>query len=268
MLTTTRTIQSLSAVVITWNEEENIGRCIESLWHVADEVVVLDSFSSDNTVAIARQKGAIVRQEQFSGYKQQKNKALQLATHNYVLSLDADEVLSKKLIDSILKAKKEFTHKAYFMNRSNCYCGRFIKHGLWYPNQKLRLFDKRVASWGGMNPHDKIELRDNNIARFLDGDILHYAYSTIDEHIQRNDELSTIAAWSLFGDGKRKHWSKIILSPFWSFFNGYFLRLGFLDGYYGFIIAAQTANQSFLKYRKFQRLQKLHKKPSVGIIQL
>ena len=118
MLTTTRTIQSLSAVVITWNEEENIGRCIDSLWHVADEVIVLDSYSSDNTVAIARQKGAIVRQEQFSGYKQQKNKALRLATHNYVLSLDADEVLSKKLIESILKAKKEFTHKAYFITQT------------------------------------------------------------------------------------------------------------------------------------------------------
>ena len=159
MLTTIKTMKSLSAVIITWNEEDNIGRCIDSLWHVADEVIVLDSYSSDNTVAIARQKGAIVKQEKFSGYKQQKNKALQLATHDYVLSLDADEMLSSKLIKSILEVKKEFKHKAYFMNRFNNYCGRFIKHGLWYPNQKLRLFDKRIALWGGMNPHDKIELK-------------------------------------------------------------------------------------------------------------
>jgi len=253
-------MKSLSAVIITWNEEDNIGRCIDSLRHVADEIIVLDSYSSDNTIAIARQKGAIVKQDKFSGYKQQKNKALQLATHDYVLSLDADEVLSRKLIDSILKAKKEFKHKAYFMNRYNNYCGRFIKHGLWYPNQKLRLFDKRIASWGGMNPHDKIELSENNVARFLEGDIVHYAYNTIDEHLRRNEELSTIAARSLFEAGKKKHWSKIFLSPIWSFFNGYFLRLGFLDGYFGFVIAIQTANQSFLKYQKLRRLQKQHKK--------
>lgn len=253
-------MKSLSAVIITWNEEDNIGRCIDSLRHVADEIIVLDSYSSDNTIAIARQKGAIVKQDKFSGYKQQKNKALQLATHDYVLSLDADEVLSRKLIDSILKAKKEFKHKAYFMNRYNNYCGRFIKHGLWYPNQKLRLFDKRIASWGGMNPHDKIELSENNVARFLEGDIVHYAYNTIDEHLRRNEELSTIAARSLFEAGKKKHWSKIFLSPIWSFFNGYFLRLGFLDGYFGFVIAIQTASQSYLKYQKLRRLQKQHKK--------
>ena len=260
MLTVNKKMKSLSAVVITWNEEGNIGRCIDSLWHVADEVIVLDSYSSDNTVAIAREKGAIVKQEKFSGYKEQKNKALQLASYDYVLSLDADEVLSSRLIDSILEAKKEFHDKAYFMNRYNNYCGRFIKHGLWYPNQKVRLFDKRIASWGGINPHDKIELQENNVARFLKGDIIHYTYNTTDEHLQRNEELSTIAAWSLFEAGKKKHWSKIILSPAWSFFNGYFLRLGFLDGYYGFIIAIQTAHQSFLKYEKLRRLQKQHKK--------
>lgn len=253
-------MKTLSAVIITWNEEDNIGRCIDSLWHVADEVIVLDSYSSDNTIAIAREKGAIVKQEKFSGYIEQKNKAVQLATCNYVLSLDADEALSTRLIDSILEEKKEFRHKAYFMNRYNNYCGQFIKHGLWYPNQKLRLFDKRIASWGGMNPHDKIVLKGNNIARFLKGDIIHYAYNTIDEHLHRNEELSSIAAWSLFEAGKRKHWSKIILSPAWSFLNGYFLRLGFLDGYYGFVIAIQTASQSYLKYQKLRQLQKENKK--------
>jgi glycosyltransferase involved in cell wall biosynthesis len=253
-------MKSLSAVVITWNEENNIGRCIDSLRHVADEIIVLDSYSTDNTVTIARKMGAIVKQENFTGYIEQKNKALQLTTHDYVLSLDADEMLSKKLIDSILEAKKEFKHQAYFMNRYNNYCGRFIKHGLWYPNQKLRLFDKHIASWGGMNPHDKIELRENKTAAFLQGDILHFGYDTINEHIHRNQELSSIAAWSLFEDGKKQYWPKIILSPVWSFFNGYFLRLGFLDGYYGLVIALLTANQSYLKYQKLRRLQKQNKK--------
>ncbi len=253
-------MKALSAVVITWNEEENIGRCIDSLWRVADEIIVLDSYSFDNTVAIAKQKGATVKQDGFHGYIEQKNKALAMASHHYVLSLDADEVLSEELIESILAEKRGFRNGAYCMNRCNNYCGKFIKHGLWYPDRKLRLFDKRIASWGGMNPHDKIELEGNNRAVFLKGDILHYAYSSIDEYIIRNDEMSTIAAWSLFEAGKKKHWSKIFLSPAWSFFKGYILKLGFLDGRYGFVIATQTASQSFLKYQKLRRLQKQPKK--------
>ena len=150
------------------------------------------------------------------------------------------------------------------MNRYNNYCGQFIKHGLWYPNQKLRLFDKRFAKWGGMNPHDKIQLADNITPVFLAGDILHFAYNTIQEHLERNEEISTIAARSIFESGEKKHWSKIILSPAWSFFNGYFFRLGFLDGYYGFVIATQTASQSFLKYQKLLRLQKQNKKSLVS----
>lgn len=253
-------MEKLSALIITWNEEDNIGRCIDSLLNVADEIIVLDSFSSDNTVSIAQKKGAIVKQEIFAGYKEQKNKALQLATHNYVLSLDADEALSLQLRRSILNAKNKFNHKAYFMNRYNHYCGRFIKHGLWFPDQKIRLFDKRIAKWGGMNPHDKIELQQNETVHFLKGDILHFTFNTIREHIERNERMSGIAAASLFDAGKKKHWSKIILSPAWSFFNGYILRLGFLDGYYGFIIATQTANHSYLKYKKLFRLQKQNKK--------
>jgi glycosyltransferase involved in cell wall biosynthesis len=249
-------MKPLSAVIITWNEEKDIGRCIDSLKNVADEIIVLDSFSSDNTVAIAKSKGAIVKQERFHGYIEQKNKALALASHNYVLSLDADEALSDTLVNSILKEKFDFRHEAYYMNRSNKYCGKFIKHGLWYPNQKLRLFDKRIAKWGGMNPHDKIWLPEGNKAFFLRGDILHHAYNSIDEHIKRNEEISTIAAWSLYESGKKKHWSKIFVSPVWSFFHGYFLRLGFLDGYHGFVIATQTASQCFLKYQKLRRLQK------------
>jgi glycosyltransferase involved in cell wall biosynthesis len=254
-------MEKLSAMIITCNEEDNIARCIESLRNVADEIVVLDSYSTDNTIAIARKKGAVVKQGVFSGYIDQKNKALRLTTHNYVLSLDADEVLSEKLVESILREKKNnFKHHAYFMNRYNNYCGKFINHGLWYPNRKVRLFDKRLGSWGGMNPHDKVKLKEGTKAHFLKGDIIHYAYYTIVEHLQRNEELSTIAAYSIFEAGIKKHWSKIILSPSWSFVHGYFLRLGFLDGYYGLIIARLMATQSFLKYQKLRRLIKQNKK--------
>jgi len=254
-------MEKLSAVIITRNEEKNIGECIDSLAAVADEIIVLDSYSDDNTIAIARDKGAVIKQNVFRGYIEQKNKALQFTTSNFVLSLDADERLSEKLVNSILYEKiNNFQYRAYYMNRHNNYCGKFIDHGLWYPNRKLRLFDKRIAAWGGMNPHDKIQLESGIHPHFLKGDIIHYAYNSIEEHLQRNEELSTIASSSLYEAGIKKHWTKIFLSPAWSFIHGYFIRLGLLDGYFGFVIAKQTARQSFLKYQKLRRLVKLERK--------
>jgi glycosyltransferase involved in cell wall biosynthesis len=252
-------MESLSAVIITLNEEDKIGACIDSLRKVADEIIVLDSFSTDHTVAIAKQKGAIVKQEIFAGYIQQKNKALKFATYNYIISLDADETLSPALVSSILKEKEEFKFKAYSMNRYNHYCGKFIKHGLWYPDRKIRLFDKRIAAWGGINPHDKIDLDEDIKPHLLKGNTLHFTFDTIEAHLERNERMSSIAATSLMdADIKKPGW-KIILSPAWSFFHGYLLRLGFLDGYYGFVIAKQTAHLSFLKYQKLHRLQKENK---------
>ncbi len=246
----------LSVVIITFNEERNIGRCIDSVKEVADEIVVLDSFSTDNTVEIAIEKGAIVRQQEFTRYVQQKNTALQLATHNYVLSLDADEALSDTLSNSILNAKQQFGYRSYSMKRSNFFCTRFIRHGLWYPDRKLRLFDKRIAKWGGYDPHDKVILEGQIAVKKLDGDLLHYAYYSINEYLDKNERVSAIAARSMYEHGIKKHWSKLYLSPAWEFINGYILRLGFLDGYYGLLIAIHCANQSFLKHQLLQQLQK------------
>ena len=252
-------MEALSAVIITLNEEDKIGQCIDSLKAVADEIIVLDSFSSDRTVSIAKEKGAIVKQEQFAGYIEQKNRALKFATYDYVLSLDADETLSPLLISSILKEKEKFKFKSYSMSRYNYYCGKFINHGLWYPDRKIRLFNKRIAVWGGINPHDKIIIPDKEKPHLLKGKILHYSFKSIAEHLQRNEEISSIAAASIIEAGKKKHWLKIILSPLWSFIHGYIFRLGFLDGYSGFVIAKQTAQLSFLKYQKLYRLQKENK---------
>src|SRR3977135_4300282 len=123
-------MEALSVVIITYNEEKNIGRCLDSVLRVADEVIILDSYSTDDTVNIAKQKGALVKQQVFNGYKEQKNLALRLCSHDFVLSLDADESLSEQLIESIIEARQEFRFKAYTMNRCNHYCGRFIRRGL------------------------------------------------------------------------------------------------------------------------------------------
>ncbi len=249
-------MSKISAVIITFNEEQHIGRCIDSLMVVADEVIVLDSFSTDNTVAIARQKGALVYQQPFAGYIQQKNRAIMLASHNYILLVDADEALSKELGISILVEKQTgFSNRAYRMNRCNIFCGKPIRHGLWYPDRKLRLFDKRIGHCGGMNPHDKVILTEKLPVQQLEGELLHYTHNSVKAYKKRNDEISSISAQTLFELGKRPHWFKIILSPLWTFMNGYILKMGFLDGATGWVIALNTTRQSFQKYYKLRLLQ-------------
>ena len=142
------------------------------------------------------------------------------------------------------------------MNRCANYCGKFIRHGLWYPDPKLRLFDKRIASWGGINPHDKIELKEKTPVKHLTGDILHYSYDSIEEHLIQSNNFTTISAASMYERGQRSNWFRMIWNPLWTFVNGYFVRLGFLDGYYGLVIAINSAHQTFLKYIKLYSLQR------------
>ena len=247
-------MRPLSVVIITYNEEKNIGRCIDSVKTIADEVVVLDSFSTDDTLCIAKEKGAVIYQHAFYGYIAQKNKAILLASHDFVLSLDADEALDPELVRSIQKVKEEEQEQAFTMNRCNWYRGRFIRHGLWYPDRKLRLFDRRNGYCGGMNPHDKIELRYTVPVIHLKGDLLHYTYNTVEEYIERNEEVSKTAARSLFDRGIKPNRARIVYSPLWAFFNGYILRLGFLDGSRGWTIACYSARQCYMKYKWLNEL--------------
>jgi glycosyltransferase involved in cell wall biosynthesis len=249
-------MEKLSVVIICFNEEKNIGRCIDSVTDVADEILILDSYSTDQTVAIAKSRGAVVKQETFKGFIQKKNKAVELASHHFVLSLDADEALDPVLSGSIQHAKENYTHLAYRMNRCSNYCGKFIRHGSWYPDTKIRLFDRRIAHWGGMNPHDRIVLEEKIQVEHLKGDILHYSYDTISAHAIQNNKLSTLAAESLFADGRRTNLINIFLRPYWAFFVSYIARAGFLDGLYGFVIAVQIAHMTFLKHIKLYLLFK------------
>jgi len=248
-------MRPLSVVVITYNEEKNIGRCIDSVKGLADEVIVVDSYSEDDTVQIATAKGAIVKQSVFDGYINQKNKAIKLANHNLVLLLDADEAVDIALACSIQKAK-EGSGLAYTMNRCNFFFGRFIRHGLWYPDRKLRLFDKRYGHCGGFNPHDRIVMNEGIAATHLKGDLEHYTFDNMDAYLDRNDAVSHIAAQSLYEAGVRRSWGRGILSPVWTFINGYILRMGFLDGYRGWLIAVHTTHQSYMKYYRLRRLNR------------
>jgi glycosyltransferase involved in cell wall biosynthesis len=249
-------MEKLSVVIISLNEEKNIGRCIDSVQGIADEILLLDSFSTDQTTSIAETKGAIVKREVFQGYMQQINRAAELASHDYILSLDADEALDPWLAESILKEKENFTFRAYRMNRFSNYCGKFIRHGSWYPDTKTRLFDRRVAHWGGVNPHYKIVLNEKFPVKHLRGNILHYSYYTISEHTAQNNKFSTLAAESLFEKGKRTSLFNIVARPFWAFFTSYVIRAGFLDGLFGFVIAVQISHLTFLKHLKLYLLSK------------
>jgi glycosyltransferase involved in cell wall biosynthesis len=246
----------LSVTIITKNEEKNIGRCIDSVKEVADEIIVLDSFSTDRTIEIAMDKGATVRQEKFRGYIEQKNFAMQLASYDYILSLDADEALSPQLARSILNVKKNCSGFAFNMNRSAIFCGKTIRHGSWYPDKKLRLFNRQIAKWGGINPHDKVLLTQKSTIKHLKGDILHYSYNNIADCERKRKYLTSIYAESMFKAGRRTSLFHIVVNPVWDFFHGYFLRLGFLDGYYGLLISIEIARSVFVKHLKLYHLQK------------
>lgn len=250
-------MEKLSAVIITYNEERNIERCIKSLLNVSQEIIVVDSGSKDKTVQIAESLGAKVIDNEFKGHIEQKNFALDQASNNWVISLDADEELSLKLTESIKKIMASQPKVGYTMNRLNNYCGSWIKHGSWYPDVKLRLFDKTKVRWGGVNPHDKAIPLINEKVQHIKGDLLHYSYNTISEHTAKLDYFSSIAANAYFKDGRKASFFHLRIRPPYAFFRDYVLRLGFLDGYAGWVIAKFSAYYTFLKYVK---LKDLHKK--------
>ena len=250
----------LSGVVITYNEEDKIERCLQSLASVVDEIVVVDSLSTDNTKSISLKYGVKFIEQSFLGYVQQKNFALQQASHDQVVSLDADEVLSEELQQSILEVKSNWKYDGYSCKRLNYFCGQWIKHTTWYPDRKLRVFDRRKAEWKGINPHDKIVLKNsNNKTGALKGNILHFTYQSYSEFNRRVELFTTISAQSYFELGKKASIHKIVFNPLWAFFQSYVVKLGFLDGLNGLIISVQTANIRFLKYIKLYELQKKNK---------
>ena len=241
--------------IITYNEENNIGRCISSVLPIADEVLVVDSFSTDKTQEIANSMGARFVKNAFVGHIEQKNFALSLSTYDCVLSLDADEALSSELLEQIKLIKNNFESSAYRFNRLTNYNGQWIRHSGWYPDTKLRLIKKGKALWGGENPHDILQMIIPEKVGFLKGDLLHYSYDSISAHVNQTDKFTTIAARAAFKQGKRSSVFKIVTRPMFKFLRDYFFKRGFLDGRYGFIICSINSLYALLKYAKLHALQ-------------
>lgn len=245
----------LSAVIITYNEERNIARCLDSLAGIADEVVIVDSFSTDRTEEICRQYADVrFLQHPFGGHIEQKNYALQQATFPYVLALDADEALSVTLKKSILQAKKNWQYDGCTMNRLTNYCGQWIHHSGWYPDQKLRLWRKEKGKWGGTNPHDKVGMVVGSTTAHLSGDLLHYSYYTVQEHLERAEKYAVIAAEAMRQQGKGATWLNVIFSPILKFLRNYVLKGGFRDGELGYTICRISALETYWKYKILRRL--------------
>ncbi len=251
---------AISVAIITFNEEKNIARCLDSLKGIADEIVVVDSLSTDKTKAICVQYGVKWIEQAFLGYVEQKNFALSHTTHHWVLSLDADEALSEKLQQEILQLKKTApTADAYEMPRLTNYIGQWIRHTDWYPDYKTRLFNKQKVSWGGKNNHGTIHelivFDKDTLLKKLQGNILHYSYYSTQQHLAQINKFTDIMAKEAVARHKKVPLYKLFVNPLWKFIYSYFLRLGILDGYKGFLVCAISAFATFVKYVKIRELQ-------------
>ena len=251
----------ISVTIITFNEERNIGRCIESVKEIADDIVVVDSFSTDRTEEICMNLGARFFPRRWEGYVETKNIAASLANFDYILSLDADEALSDELISSIKNVKDEFLADAYTMNRMTNYCGKWIKHSGWYPDTKLRLYDRRKGKWEGLIIHEELKMEQGSKIEHLLGDILHYSFYTIEDHLKQSEKFTTLGAEADFKKGKKAPAYKIWFAPVVKFTQSYFFKLGFLDGKEGFTISKLSAAATFQKYNK---LKKLYQQKNAG----
>ncbi|MCY4644203.1 MAG: glycosyltransferase family 2 protein [Bacteriovoracales bacterium] len=252
---------NLSAVIITFNEEKNIKRCVESLEDLADEILVLDSFSTDATKSICSRLGVRFVEHPFSGHKEQKNHATSLAKYNYILSLDADEALSGPLRKEIRGVKQNWQADAYRFNRLTRYGKKWIYHSNWYPDAKIRLFDRQKARWGCRHEkaslHEFIQTDKGAHIKHIPGDLLHYSFSSISEHVQKIDHYTTLAAQEDFDCGKKIYIiHHLFFRPFRYFVKAYLRKRGFLDGMEGFIICVISSFDIFLRYAKLKELRK------------
>jgi glycosyltransferase involved in cell wall biosynthesis len=253
----------ISAVIITFNEEKNIERCLLSVKEIADEIIIVDSFSTDKTEEICNKYPVKFIKHRFEGYIEQKNWAIQQATYDYILSLDADEEISEELKKSIKEIKNNWSYDGYIFNRLTNYCGNWIRHTSWYPSPKLRLFDRKKGQWDGLNPHDKFVMDKNSKVKHVKGNLLHYSYYGIKDQINQINKFTDILANSYHQKGLIPNtlWH-IFFHPLWRFCRDYFIKLGFLDGFYGLVLSVNGAYEVFLKYLKLKFLIQKEKQES------
>jgi glycosyltransferase involved in cell wall biosynthesis len=242
----------LSACLITLNEEHNLPRALASLEGIADEIIVVDSGSTDKTASIAREHGVALFERAWTNYSEQKNFAAECAQNEWVFSMDADEELSSALQTSLLDWKKRDPQFAvYEMARKTWYLGAWVKHSGWYPDFQRRLYRRDRARFSGMI-HEA--LRFEGKPGRLNGDLLHYTVRSFAEHEQKVERYALLAAQQMYAAGERSWRSAVWFATPWSWFQNYFLRGGFLDGYRGALIAQMAARAVRIKYENLGKL--------------
>ena len=241
----------ISACVISYNEEKKIEDCLKSLLPVVDEIIIVDSLSNDDTLNIAEKYSDKIFHQEFLGHIEQKNLAVSKASHDWILSLDCDERLTEELQQSILSIKDDLDTgqlDAYQMARKTFYVYRWLNH-CWYPDKKIRLFNKNTARWGGTNPHDRVVTDGTNIS-LLNGDILHYSFDSISDHLKTIEHFTEIGADEIV----KKNKSVSVFSPIthasWTFLKLYVFKRGFLDGFAGLVVSVLSYMHVFIKYSK------------------
>ena len=242
----------ISAAIIALNEERNVSRVIESL-RCCDEILVVDSCSTDRTMEIAAKLGARVVESPWRGYAGQKNFAAEQCENDWILSLDADESVSEALEAEIWQIKKNGAeYDAYTMPRLAQYLGSWILHSGWYPDRKVRLFDRRKAHWEGKFVHESVVV--NGRIGHLESNILHFTCSSLSEHLKTMDRYTTLAAEQIIDEKRKVGLAQLLLDPPWTFVRAYVFKRGFLDGAEGLAIAYMAAFYSFLKYAKARNM--------------
>jgi glycosyltransferase involved in cell wall biosynthesis len=242
----------ITATIITLNEERNVARAIESL-RCCDEILIVDSGSTDRTVELAEKLGVRVLEAGWLGYAAQKNWAAEHASHEWILSLDADEALSEALEAEIWNLKKSGpAFDAYTMPRLALYLGRWIYHSGWHPDRKVRLYHRDQAKWVGDFVHESVQARGR--VGHLQSNILHFTCESLSEHVKTMDRYTTLAAQELAARKVKVPLSRLIVDPAWTFVKTYFLQRGFLDGPEGLTIAQMAAFYTFLKYSKARNM--------------
>jgi glycosyltransferase involved in cell wall biosynthesis len=245
----------ISATIVTLDEERNIARAIDGLRPCVDEIVVVDSGSSDRTREIAVELGARVVREEWRGYAEQKNFAAASAAHDWILSIDADEELTPALTAEIgaLREQAEPTDMGgWTMPRRARYLGRWIGHSGWYPDRKIRLYHRGRGAWKGERVHESVAV--TGAVGALRNDLLHYTCDSLGQHLRTIDRYTALAAQALADSGEPVGFLRMVVAPPWTFFRTYFLQRGFLDGGHGFVIAAMAGFYTFLKYARAREL--------------
>lgn len=249
-------MKKISATIITLNEEDKIRQCLESLIGIADEIVVVDSLSTDSTKTICQEFGVKFVEQKWLGYSEQKNLANRLASHDWILSIDADEVLSEELKKSILKIKEIETPDNYIFsfNRLNNYCGKWIHHSGFYPDKKIRIWNRNIGQWKGI-VHEIIEFTTKTKEIHLKGDLLHYSYNKPEDFEKQVFKFAEMRARHYYDKGKKNAALLKIVSPIFFFVKHYFVRLGFLDGKEGFVMCWVSAKATRHKYDTLLKLK-------------